>query len=82
MARTHSQPVAEREVVLDCHQRHCLSCGSAMWNKYDNYRSVRTLNEVVQLRLKVRRCPQSDCKRYKQAYRPEAESRWALPQQE
>ena len=53
-----------------------------MWNKYDNYRSVRTLNEVVQLRLKVRRCPQSDCQRYKQAYRPEAESRWALPQQE
>ena len=53
-----------------------------MWNKYDNYRSVRTLNEVVQLRLKVRRCPQSDCERYKQAYRPEAESRWVLPQQE
>ena len=53
-----------------------------MWNKYDNYRSVRTLNEVVQLRLKVRRCPQGNCKRYKQAYRPEAESRWALPQQE
>ena len=53
-----------------------------MWNKYDNYRSVRTLNEVVQLRLKVRRCPKSDCERYKQAYRPEAESRWVLPQQE
>ena len=48
-------PVAEREVVLDCHQRHCPSCGSTMWNKYDNYRSVRTLNEVVQ----GRRCPQS-----------------------
>jgi len=23
-----------------------------MWNKYDNYRTVRTLKEVVQLRLK------------------------------
>lgn len=43
---------------------------------------MRTLSEVVQLRLKVRRCPQSDCKRYGKAYRPEAESRWALPQQE
>jgi len=43
------------EVVLECLHSHCPSCGSAMWNKYDNYRTVRTLKEVVT--LKVRRCP-------------------------
>jgi hypothetical protein len=53
-----------------------------MWNKYDNYRTVRTLKEVVQLRLKPRRCEQAGCERYRQVYRPESESRWALPQHE
>ena len=53
-----------------------------MWNKYDNYRTVRTLKEVVQLRVKTRRCEQSDCARYRQVYRPESESRWALAHHE
>jgi hypothetical protein len=53
-----------------------------MWNKYDNYRTVITLKEVVQLRLKIRRCPNPICERFHQAYRPEQESRWALPQHE
>jgi len=30
-----------------------------MWNKYDNYRTVRTLKEVVQLRLKFVAVPSS-----------------------
>jgi len=34
-----------------------------MWNKYDNYRTVRTL-KVVQLRLKVRRCPKQESERF------------------
>lgn len=53
-----------------------------MWNKYDNYRRVRTLEGVVQLRLKVRRCATPECERFCQPYRPEAEGRWALPQHE
>jgi hypothetical protein len=53
-----------------------------MWNKYDNYRTVITLTEVVQLRLKIRRCPKRECKRFLKAYRPEQENRWALPQHE
>jgi hypothetical protein len=53
-----------------------------MWNKYDNFRRVRTLDGVVQLRLKVRRCATPECERCCQAYRPEAEGRWALPQHE
>jgi len=82
MARTSLQAVAKREVVLECLHSDCSSCGSAMWNKYDNYRTVRTLKEVVQLRLKVRRCPKQECERFAQPYRPEQESRWVLPQQE
>lgn len=82
MARSGSQPVAQREAVLECLQLNCPSCGERMWNKYDNYRTVRTLKEVVQLRLKVRRCPNQRCERFAQAYRPEEESRWALPHQE
>jgi hypothetical protein len=36
----------------------------------------------VGLLLKVRRCENSDCDRYRRPYRPEAEGRWSLPQQE
>ena len=53
-----------------------------MWNKYDNFRRVRTLEGVVQLRVKVRRCATPECERFCQPYRPEAEGRWALPQHE
>jgi len=53
-----------------------------MWNKYDNYRTVITLTEVVQLRLKIRRCSNPECNRFHRFYRPEQESRWALPQHE
>ena len=53
-----------------------------MWNKYDNVRRVRTLEGVVKLRLKVRRCATPECERFCQAYRPEAEGKWALPHHE
>ena len=53
-----------------------------MWQDYENRRRIRTLNGVVQLRLKVRRCPNPECTGYRHPYRPEAEGRWALPQQE
>ena len=53
-----------------------------MWNKYDNYRTVRTLSGVVRLRLKIRRCYNCECEKFGCAYRPEAEGKWALPQHE
>jgi len=53
-----------------------------MWQDYENRRRIRTLNGVVQLRLKIRRCPNVECVGYRQPYRPEAEGQWALPQQE
>jgi hypothetical protein len=53
-----------------------------MRNKYDNYRTVRTLAGVVRLRLKIRRCYNSGCEKFGYTYRPEAEGKWALPQHE
>jgi hypothetical protein len=71
MARTSPQPPAEPEAVLECLHQTCPKCGGAMWNKYDNYRTLITLTEVVQPRLKIRRCPNRKCKRFHQTYRPE-----------
>lgn len=82
MVRRSTQPEATREEVLDCVQQTCPVCGGWMWNKYDNFRRVRTLDGVVQLRLKVRRCATPECERFCQPYRPEAEGKWALPQHE
>lgn len=82
MVRRPCQPEATKEEVLECLRQHCPLCGGWMWNKYDNVRRIRTLEGVVQLRLKVRRCATPECERFSQAYRPEAEGRWALPQHE
>ena len=82
MVRRTPQPEAAREEVLECIQQTCFVCGGWMWNKYDNTRRVRTLDGVVQLRLKVRRCATPECERFCQPYRPEAEGKWALPQHE
>jgi hypothetical protein len=49
---------------------------------YDNFRTVTMLDEVVALRLKIRRCHNRDCARYHQPYRPEQEGRLALPEHE
>lgn len=53
-----------------------------MWNDYENTRIIITLTDVVQLRLRVRRCQNQACVRYHKPYRPECEGRWALPKHE
>lgn len=82
MARKGKRPKATREEIIECVQVACPVCGGAMWIDYENYRTVTTLDEVVRLRLKVRRCQAQDCLRYHKAYRPEAEGHWALPEHE
>jgi hypothetical protein len=79
MARKTPVPKANQEVVLKCIHQDCPTCGGKMWSDYDNLRTIRTLKEVVQLTLKVRRCPNPECSHYHQVYRPEAEGSWALP---
>jgi hypothetical protein len=82
MARNRTQSAATRTEQLICLRRNCLQCGKVMWQDYENWRRVRTLKGVVQLQLKICRCPNVECVGYRQAYRPEAEGQWALPQQE
>jgi hypothetical protein len=53
-----------------------------MWVDYENTRVIITLTDVVQLRLRVRRCPNRSCVRYHKPYRPECEGGWALPKHE
>lgn len=82
MARKRKRPQATREEIIECVQRACPNCGSTMWIDYENYRTITTLDEVVRLRLKVRRCQNRNCDRYHKAYRPEGEGQWALPEHE
>jgi len=82
MVRNRPQPEVDREEVLECVRQDCSHCNKPMWNKYDNYRTVRTLSGVVRLRLKIRRCYNRKCERFGSTYRPEAEGKWALPQYE
>ena len=82
MPRKTPRPEPTRTEILECTQPHCPACGRLMWNAYDNYRTVTTLEEVVRLRLKVRRCINPECDRHRLPYRPEEEGHWALPAHE
>ncbi len=79
MARKNPVPQATNSLVLDCLNQKCPSCARHMWEDYSDSRKVRTLQEIIKLTLKVRRCPNKDCDRYHKPYRPEAEGKYALP---
>ncbi len=82
MGRKHRRPEADREERVEPCFRHCLSCGHWLWVAYYRQRTVTTLAGLVRLRLQVRRCVNRACPRYRAAYRPEDECRWALPHSE
>src|SRR3954452_18860197 len=82
MARREARPRAERERVLRPLRRCCPGCGRRMPIRYENRRTVATLDGPVRLRLKVRRCEDAGCVRHHRPYRPEAEGAIALPQHE
>ena len=82
MARREARPRAERERVLRPLRRCCPDCGRRMPIRYENRRTVATLDGPVRLRLKVRRCEAAGCARHHRPYRPEAEGAVALPQHE
>src|SRR3954451_17084392 len=82
MARREARPRAGRERVLRPLRRCCPDCGRRMPIRYENRRTVATLDGPVRLRLKVRRCETAGCARHYRPYRPEAEGVIALPQHE
>jgi hypothetical protein len=50
--------------------------------RYENRRTLVMLSGTVRVRLKIRRCEATGCKRYHMPYRPEAEGALALPEHE
>jgi hypothetical protein len=82
MGRKHRRPEPDREESLRPWFGHCLQCGRGLWVAYYRQRTVTTLTGLVRLRLQVRRCVNQACPRYRAAYRPEDECRWALPHSE
>jgi hypothetical protein len=60
----------------------CPACGEPLFLDYYNQRTVSTLDDVLRLRLGIRRCHQPLCPRFHKPFRPEAEGRIALPHHE
>jgi len=79
MSRKESRPVADVEMRLEPQRMTCVECGQEMWVAYHAHRKVITLDGLHGLTLQVRRCRNKACSRYKSAYRPEEEGRFALP---
>ena len=82
MARRQARPRPEQERTLVGTRRECPACGKPMRIRYENRRTVVTLNGPVRLRLKIRRCESPACAQRHRAHRPEEEGAIALPQHE
>src|SRR6187399_2462150 len=82
MPRTAPRARPDRERVLETVHRACPACGRRLRYRYDNRHTVTTLTGLVRLRLRIRRCEDPGCARYRRPYRPEAEGALVLPQHE
>ena len=82
MIRRTPRPEPAREIELAAQTRVCPACGGPLWAAYKNRRTVVTLDGVVRLAVRVRRCRDPECPSYGVAIRPAAEGRLALPQHE
>ena len=78
MARTVPRPPPDREQVLKTLHQRCPACGGRLRYRYDNRHTVTTLAGLVRLRLRIRRCEDPGCARYRRPYRPEAEGALVL----
>ena len=79
MSRNAARPEPELRRTLRCVGADCPRCGAKTRARYDNRRTVATLDGMIRLTLKVRRCRDPDCNK---AYRPESEGACVLPQHE
>jgi hypothetical protein len=82
MPRTQCRPRPTHAQTLRPVTTLCPECGHRLDFDYTNYRTVTTLDAVTRLTLQIRRCPEPDCSRYHQPFRPEAEPHFALPHHE
>lgn len=82
MARRRCRPRPTQAKTLIPVATRCAEGGHPLWTTHSKYRTVTTLDAVTRLTLRVRRCPNPDCPRYRRPFRPEAESLVALPHPE
>src|SRR2546430_3023352 len=65
--------------LLEPLRTRCEGCGGPLWIAYHNTRTVATLDGLVHLTAKIRRCETRTCALFHRPYRPEEEGGWALP---
>jgi Transposase, Mutator family len=82
MPRRTARPQPTRTVELPTQTRICPVCGGSLRVAYTTTRTVTTLDGLTRLRLPVRSCRNSDCRRHGIGLRPESEGRFVLPQYE
>jgi hypothetical protein len=82
VARRTCRPTPTTHHTLTPLNDHCPACGDPRWVAYHNGRTVTTLDGVTRLTLKIRRCRNQACPRFRRPYRPEAEGAIALPKGE
>ena len=80
--RRRPRPQPDRALNLVPVTRDCPECQHRLWARYDNFRTITTLDGVLRLTLSVRRCINPACPRFLRPYRPEAEPHFALPDHE
>jgi hypothetical protein len=80
--RRRPRPQPDRALSLVPVTLNCPECQHRLWARYNNFRTITTLDGVLHLSLSVRRCPNPDCPRFLRPYRPEAEPHFALPYHE
>jgi hypothetical protein len=76
------RPQPDRALILTPLTRDCPECQHRLHADYQNFRTITTLEGVLRLTLTIRRCPTPACSRFLQPFRPEIESRFALPDHE
>jgi Transposase, Mutator family len=80
--RRRPRPQPDRAVTLSPVLLDCPECQHRTQARYNNYRTISTLDGVFRLTLTIRRCPNPACSRFLRPYRPEAEPHFALPYHE
>ncbi len=80
--RRRPRPQPDRTLSLVPITRDCPECHHRLQARYNNFRTITTLDGVLRLTLAIRRCHNPDCPRFCRPYRPEAEPHIALPYHE
>ena len=80
--RRRPRPQPDRALNLVPVTLDCPECQHRTQARYQNFRTITTLDGVLHLTLSIRRCHNPDCPRFLRPYRPEAEPHFALPYHE